>query len=531
MKSKNIIMLVLLLAPAFLFGQIMQVKTDIKTAKVYLNGAQLTHTAKLKLEKGTTDILFENIAQDFDVNSVSVSGKGGFIITSIGQQFDYLKTSFKPSDVKIIEDSLEILKTDIANKQNDKAILSEEEDLIIKNGAPANRQTAVSIAEVQKYADYMKKRVGEIKKSYLTLDKDIEKSRKRIENLNKQLAELNAKYNQPVNQINVTVIADAPTNAEFEITYFVAGASWVPQYEVRVPDVNKPIKLNYTAMVTQNTGLNWKDVKIILSSGAPEVSQVKPELSTDYVDFARPAVMKKAASYDKSLNLMEEKSEMVTAMQPAQTLSDFTEVSENMLSFEFESTILYNIPADGRPHMVNLKDYELQSTYEYYAAPKLDKNAFLVGHITNWNTYNFLPGEASTYFQNTYIGKSVIDPTTSGDTLTISLGRDKGIDITREAIKDYTEDKFLSSDIERTFAFNVKIKNNKNQKVKLLVEDQIPVSKNEDIKVKLIESSGAVYTEDSGSLKWYVTVDPGKSVTKKLVFSVRHPKDKAVTGL
>ncbi len=533
MKRKSVF-IAMLLMPVLAFGQIISVKTELKSAKVYLSGAELFHSAKVKLEKGNSEIIFDNISANFDINSVSVAGKGNFVITSIGQQYNYLKNSVKPSEIKILEDSLGNVDGEIVKKKNEKDVLWYEQELIMTNRNLSGKNANVSVAEVQKYADYLKKRVTEIRKETSGIEKDLIKLQKIRDRISRQLQELNSKYNQPVNQVSVNVFANAAVNAEFEISYLVYNASWMPVYDVRVQDINKPIKLSYTAKVRQNTGLDWDDVKIVLSSRNPNVSQIKPELNPWYLDFIQ---MRKVSNEYGSKRELAAKAAQPTLAQTgvdeaqAETMANYTMINENLISFEFEPSMPYSIPADGKPYSVNLKDYELTSSFDYYAAPKLDTDAFLVAYLTKWNDFNFLPGEANTYFQNSFIGKTFIDPNISKDTLTLSLGRDKGINISRTAIKDFTEDKFLSSDIERTFAFDIKIKNNKNRPVKIMVEEQIPISKNEDIIVKLIESSGAVYSKESGLLRWDISVEAGKSVSKKLIFSVRYPKDKPVAGL
>lgn len=533
--KQRILLIAIFLVPVFIFGQVLPVKTEIKSAKVYLSGAELFHTAKARLEKGNSEIIFENISANFDINSVSVTGKGNFILTSIGQQYNYLRNSFKPAEIKTLEDSLEIVKTEMMRKRNDRDVLLYESDLILKNGTLAGRQANVTVAEVQKYADYIKKRVTEIKKETLIIDKELEKLQKKSDRITHQLQELNNKYNQPVNQITVSVTANAPVNAEFEITYFVSEANWVPVYDVRVQDIAKPIKLSYMAKVRQNTGIDWDNVKIILSSRNPQVSQTKPELYPWYLDFLKLKKELRSAGGVREMKVQaaEAAPQAVNdrAAEEAETMANYTVLNENLLTVEFETSIPYSVPSDGKPYSVNLKEYELPGIFEYYAAPKLENDAFLITYMTKWNDYNFLPGEANTYFQNSYIGKTYINPNISKDTLILSLGRDKGINVSRTAIKDFTEDKFLSSDIERTFAYDIKIKNNKNRDVKVLVEEIIPISKNEDITVKLIESSGAIYDKETGKLKWEISLEAGKSATKKLIYSVRHPKDKPVMGL
>ena len=143
----------------------------------------------------------------------------------------------------------------------------------------------------------------------------------------------------------------------------------------------------------------------------------------------------------------------------------------------------------------------------------------------------YSPGQADIYFENSYVGQTYINPQTVKDTLAISMGRDQSVSATRKVLKDYTEDKFLSSDVERTFAYDIVIKNNKKIPVKILVEEQIPISQNEDIEVKLIDDSGAVYTKSEGKIKWNFELDGSQSITKKLVYSVRYPKDKIIHGL
>jgi uncharacterized protein (TIGR02231 family) len=215
----------------------------------------------------------------------------------------------------------------------------------------------------------------------------------------------------------------------------------------------------------------------------------------------------------------------------AETMADYVTVNQTQLTVEFEPEIKYSISSDGKPQIIALQNYELPARYEYYAAPKLDRDAFLVAFVSDWSDYNLLQGKANIYFANSYVGETYINPNTSDDTLQVSLGRDKGIVIERKAIKDFTEDKFLSSDIERYFAFEITVRNNKNSKVHLILEDQIPISKNEDIEVTLQERDGAEYTKSNGFLKWKIELNPDQTVKKKLVYSVRYPKDKPINGL
>ena len=511
---------------------------SLTSVKVFLRGAELNYYAKVKIEKGQHDVVLTGLADNIDQNSINVSAKGDATILSIAQRFNYMRPADKTSKVKMLEDSLEILKKSLAMNQSDGYVLSAEVDLLMANKSIGNEKIGVSVTELQKVSDYFRKRLTEIKSSMYNLSVKAENIQKNLDRIQNQLNELNNKLNKPTNEIIVTLSQNATSTVEINFSYLINEAGWNPVYDVRADKINEPVTLNYKANVWQSSSIDWNDVTIILSTRNPVSNNNKPELYPWFIDFQRPVAIMRGLQKSTLNNVMvaqaQGQEEMAAAPmmdKDASSMADFMEVTETQLSVEFTPQIKYSIPSDRKPHSVALQDFSVPATFEYYAAPKLDENAFLVARLTNWATYNLLPGQANIYFENSYVGQSRIDPTTTKDTLTISLGRDQNISITRYMLKDFSEDKFLSSDVERTFAYEFKIKNNKKTAVKILVEDQIPLSKNEDITVKLIESSGALVRTEDGKLKWVVDIDGGKSVSKKLVYSVKYPGDKAIQGL
>lgn len=513
----------------FAYGEVI-VKPNLSGVKVFLRGAELKQNAKVKLEKGINEVVLTGIAQNIDRNSINVSGKGDGVIISVVQRFDYLRSPDKHPEVKALEDSLELLNKLFAMKQNDSDVLKYELDLILANKSIGNEKIGVSVAELQKMSEFYRKKISEIKSQLLQASLDSKKIQKNIERVNKQLSELNSQLNKPSNEVAVSISAKVSGSFDLELSYIVYDAGWVPNYNIRVEKINSPAQLNYIANVYQNSGFDWDDVDVVLSTRNPNRNNTKPELYPWYLDFFKPISfqrekggMLKAVSMDN----------MVQAAAPLATesMADYYEAVETQLAVEFTPSLKYSIPSDNKQHSVAIKDYSIKADYEYYAIPKLDNNAFLVALLTDWSEFNLLPGEANIYFENSYVGKTNINPETTKDTLVVSLGRDENVSVSREQLKDFTEDKFLSSDIERTFAYEIKIKNNKKGAVKLTVEEQIPISQHEDIVVQMIDLSGGKYNRESGELKWNVNVDAGKSVTKKLVFSVRHPKDKQIQGL
>ena len=166
--------------------------------------------------------------------------------------------------------------------------------------------------------------------------------------------------------------------------------------------------------------------------------------------------------------------------------------------------------------------------YQYYAAPRLDKDAFLLGEMSGWEKLNLLPGEANIMVEGTYIGKSYIDPNSTQDTLNLTLGRDKRIVVKKEKITDYSSVKFLGANKKEVFTYQITVKNNKKEKIQLLLKDQYPISSSKEIEEEWLESSGASVNKDTGILTWKLELAPGESRKYKVSYSIKYPKDKTL---
>jgi uncharacterized protein (TIGR02231 family) len=523
-----------MMSQAFFASDDILVKPSLSNVKVFLRGAQLSYSTSVKVDKGLNDLVFTGLAANIDRNSINVSAKGDAIIMSVVQRFDYLRIPEKTPQIKMLEDSLETQNKSLAFNQNEIDVLKSEIDLILANKNIGNEKIGVSITELQKMAEFYRKHLPEIKNKIFDLSVSSKKIQKSIERIQNQLNELNNQLNKPTNEIVVTVSGKISGTIDVDLSYMIYDAGWLPAYDVRVDKINSPAQLSYKANVWQNSGLDWKNIEIVLSTRNPNVNNNKPELNPWFIDFKQQAVGRGMMRKDvvaQSQSTLSAKMQIRAEAPQAETMANYFEVVETQLSVEFTPTIKYSIPSDGKPHSVSLQEFSVPAKYEYYAAPKLDNNAFLVARLTDWANYNLLPGQANIYFENSYVGQSSINPATTKDTLTLSLGRDQNISVSRDVLKDFSEDKFLSSNVERTFAFEIKIKNNKKAAVKIIVEDQIPISKNENIEVKLVDLSGAVYDQQSGKLKWMVEIETGKSISKKMVYSVKYPGDEQIQGL
>lgn len=535
---KIIVAALVFLQSAYAFGSPsgseISVKTKLDEAKVFLNGVELTHSAEVNIPgKGNYEIVFDGFASSINDKSLQVAADGDVLILSVKSRFNYLKSGDKSKDIVSLEDSLKMLNLSRSQLENDKEILKMEIDLLNANKQLTGSEKTVSVKEIQQLAKFYSERLKEIKNSMLTDDLKLEEIKNDINRITNQLNEINRRRNRPMTEVVVNVASGKSGKYKFRINYLNGGAGWNPAYDIRAKDISSPITLNYKADVFQNTGLEWKNAQIILSTRNPRESGNKPALYTWYLDFAKKNDWgwEKSAARPLMSKMAEQEITQADGAAPAPRVEDFIKINETQMAVEFSAEMNYTIPSDNKHHSIALREYNLPAEFEYYAAPKLVSDAFLVAYISDWKELNLLPGQANIYFENSYVGQSVINPFTTDKELTLSLGRDKNIVIERKLLKDYTEDKFLSSDVERQFAYEIKIKNNKKSSVKLIVEEQYPISQNEDITVNLIKDGGAEINKAKGILKWTLNLNPSQDVSKQFVFSVRYPADKIIPGL
>ena len=215
-------------------------------------------------------------------------------------------------------------------------------------------------------------------------------------------------------------------------------------------------------------------------------------------------------------------------MAPAVNLVETEQVSRQT-SVEFDIQMPYTLLSDGKNLTINIDSYSLPAEYQYFCAPKIDKNAYLTAQIVDWEKYNLLEGEASVYFEDTYTGKTLLDVRNMSDTLNISLGKDKGIAIDREMQKQFTTRQFLGSKKEETRGWLLSVKNNKSQEIKISVFDQIPVSTLEEIEVKTDNISNGKPDPETGIIEWNFQLKPAEKKELDLKYTVRYPKNRNLT--
>jgi uncharacterized protein (TIGR02231 family) len=539
MKSYNIagILAVLLLNVSLYASDPIEVTSQIREVTVFLKGAQITRQAKVNLPKGAAAVVFRELPVNIDPQSIQARGEGNFVILSLLHQVNYLASPRKSAQVKTLQDSLRYYEEQYAFMTGMQSVMKSEEDMLIANRSIGGSEKGVLMNELKTAADFFRARLTEIKKEQLRLTRETTRLSERIERMRTQLDALQANLNKPTSEVVVNISSNETTSAGLWITYTVYDAGWVPAYDVRAKDVLNPVQLVYNARVSQNTGEDWEKATVKLSTANPQQRGEKPELQPWYIDFEQPialqqtsnvvraGVSKKAAYAAPAV--MEDLA-MPMEAEEAVTAASYTEISEGQTNLEFTIKIPYDIPSDNKQYTINIQDNTLPATFEYYCVPKLDREAFLVAHITGWENYNLLSGEINLFFEGTYVGKSYLNVRNTNDTLDLSLGRDKSIVVTRVKMKDFTEQKTIGANKRETRAWEITARNNKKQALDLRLEDQLPVSMNKDIEVEALDYSGGRFAPETGLITWKFRMEPSAEKKIRLSYAVKYPKDQRV---
>ncbi|HLZ17897.1 MAG TPA: DUF4139 domain-containing protein, partial [Cyclobacteriaceae bacterium] len=505
--------------------------SKITEVTVFLNRAQVTRQVKVQLNAGKTNLVIGGLTSMLDPQSIQVAGKGNFIILGTSHQQNYLSELNMPKGLKNLKDSAELLQKQVQLGQSQKEILNKEEQMLVSNQKIGGTSQNLTVAELKAMADFYRGRLSDIVSSRMKEDDKVRKLSEQLTRLQQQINSQNELYRRNTSEIVISLSADAPTDAGFEVSYVVGNAGWTPQYDIRATNVKSPLQLSYKANVFQGTGEEWKNVKMKLSTANPNESGLKPELMAWYLDFYQPVAYKnfddkKGYAFSPS---MARKSEVGVAKEeaiPASTSAEYVSTIQTSLNTEFDISLPYTVSSASKPTLVDIRNYELKADYNYSAAPKLEKDAFLLAKATGWEELSLLPGEANIFFEGTFTGKSFIDPNNIKDTLSLSLGRDKRIVVKREKLKELTSRKFIGTNQRETYAWGISVRNTQSEAIKISLEDQIPVSQNSQIEVTAIDVAGARYNKDTGKLSWDLNLQPNE--TKKIVFKyeVKYPKDK-----
>jgi uncharacterized protein (TIGR02231 family) len=532
------IMILLLVVNTSLFAQT-ELNSKIIEATVYRQNAELVNEASGKVPAGTSEIIIRDISTNINPASLQVALKSISKVSLLSASFevDYLNSNKLSAEQEEWKDKLEDLNTKLRWSKEQKQIYYDLEIVLNENKKLGGVNIGLSPTDLMQLLDLYKSKQYEYNAAFLKFEKEERALAIEVSKVQSQLNAANTKANKPTGILKLQVSAVAPATVDFRCAYIVSNAGWEPIYDLRSEGITKPVDLIYKANIYQNTGYNWDRVDLVVSTGNPVQNNNRPILNPLYVNY-KTVYATQSYNYKRietsTINMAyaDESMEMEEI-----AVGDYedgyrydNQALTSQFSTQYEISLPQSVTSNGKYHLVGLETYELKSEYAYHAVPKLDAAAFLLVKVSDWGQYNLLPGTANIFFEGAYVGQSLIDPNFSSDTLLISLGRDNGIKITRNELKDFTSTKLVGSNKRETYAYEIEIRNNKAYGISIEILDQVPVSADKEIQVEIDDLGNAVYNTSLGKLEWNIQIEPNQSKKLKFIYSVKYPKDQLITG-
>lgn len=523
--------------------------SNVTDVTVYRTYARETRYGSALIPGGNSEVVLSNITTTIDENSIQVGCKNNVKILSVSSRLNYLPDTRMPSAGKIREwqDSIKLLDRKSRFISRQKEAYETELGVLNANNKLGAQEEGVKPALLKELLELNRSKQAELKKLIFDAEEDYNEIRNTMALLQNQLNEVQGfTQGKPIREIVLKVYSKAEVNTTFKLSYLVTQASWTPTYEIRCENTSQPLMLNCRAKIRQNTGYDWKNVHIKLSTANPNQNHNRPVLYPIYVDFMQPDYYRKSIQISSTYGVADDAQAERALKAPAVQMSNlaysqeknFTDgmklegnavtIAEGEMMVEYDIEQEQDIESDNQEHITAIQEVKLPATYNFHSVPKLDNGVFLIARITDWGKYNLLAGEATLFFDDMYIGKSYINPNVSADTLLVSLGRDEKINIRRTKLNDLCVTKRFSNKKKETKAYETIVKNNKNTPIDIEILDQYPVSRNSEIEVDLEESTGAEIVKEYGKLLWRLKLQPGETRTIKMVYSIKFPEDKPV---
>lgn len=595
------------------FAQVRNIQaiSRINEVIVFVEGAQVQRTSSISIPEGRSALIFSQISPQLEKQSIQVKAPNGITVLSVNHQVNFLKEQEIREDINMLEEKITENQDKIDTEKNLLKVYKQEEEILQKNQVIGG-SNGFKTPDLKEAIEFQRQKLTEILQKQHESGKKIKELEKEQLKVRQQLEEINQRKDRNTSEIIIQVSAKKAQQYELSIQYLVKKASWVPTYDIRVKNVISPIDILHKANISQQSGEDWKEVKLILSTGNPREKGTKPDLqpwllsynttpfflhgkslsgsnisgrvidinglpipyanvvsrgnnlatTTDAIgnfsiqqspgnnNLVVSAVGMQTTEINalqnyvtikmmNSINKLEEvvvtgyasgivdsDKEFNRPAPKAKRIELPTQVSYQPITTQYEITIPYSVPNDGKVYTTEVQHFEVPAIFEYYAAPKIDPGVYLTASISEWEELNLMSGETNIFYEGDFLGKSFLDLSSTGDTLSVSLGQDKSIIVNRKLMKNYSEKKFLGSNKIDSRFYQLIVKNNKQENITLTLVDQFPVSTEKEIQVERSDTQGGKVDEKTGSIHWTLSIKPKEEIIKPVEYKVKYPKEK-----
>ncbi|MDG1331029.1 MAG: DUF4139 domain-containing protein [Crocinitomicaceae bacterium] len=561
--------LLLIFIPMLSFGQSVHsqyIESNIDEVKLYLTAGQMVHKQRVKLMKGRNKLKFSGISAYADPQSIQFKGVGSYRLVSVSTEMDFLAAEQFNPRISVLKDSLETLQDELQFTKDQMDAYQAEKGMMNTNRDLGGNAQNLSVEQIKEAATYFRQRTLEINQELSKLRKVERRYYSEIQDMRAQLVEMNYDENQRSNQVVVLLDLDAPGTMETELSYLVSDCGWSAMYDLSAADISGKINLKYKAQVYNNTGNDWSDIALTLSTADPQLSASHPRMSPWYLtenyaitgsidgkkkyyapvqrqqDYRQSAISNLNwandrvydnyfesgdinKGFDKSGYFDNSQSELSIKKNVNAQRVQMRSIDISELSTEFNIKNAFSCPSDMKPYIVDVKEVDLDATFSHITVPKLDRSAFLMANIIGWQDLDLIPGPTNVYFGGVYVGVSQINTRNVSDTLSLSFGRDDKVTVMRKLKKEFSTKRTMGNYKRDSYMYEVAIRNNHSTPIDIEVYDQVPISQSNQITVSTDEISDGTKNDETGEVKWRLKVAANGVVSKEIGYTVKYPKN------
>ncbi|NTW98771.1 MAG: mucoidy inhibitor MuiA family protein [Geobacteraceae bacterium] len=553
MKSlRNFLFLILTLTPALSHSVDLKripATSRITAVTVYSDRALTARSATLNLKPGNYLIAFEALPTLMIDDSVRVEGKGTAVATIAGLE---IKRSFLEGSgekrVQLLQEEIRVLERKSAGLDARKAGISAQkaflESIRVAWGDRISKELSVgrpTSAELQDASSFVGSGITKAEEQIRDIESEKKELKDRIDALRRQQNEATGSTRKESKTVEVTVEVAREGGLSLELASMTPQASWEPFYDVRLAASAKTAELTFRAMVRQQTGEDWNNVDLTLSTARPAIGGAPPELHPWQISLYRPqpimAERMMAAPAPRSMakkagRALMDYSEMESAaVEEAPTSFDTAQISDEQSSISFHIPRALDVPSDGTNHGSVVAVEQLPVNLEYMTIPKLSPAVFLRSEMINQAPYPLLPGKVNIFVGNRYTGSSRLKKIAAGEKFDLFFGSDDQVTVKREELKQHKEAGLFGKS-RVSYRYRIELGNFRKEPLTLTLRDQLPVAGDEEIKVSLEEPSfKPAEVKSDGTVIWSMPLLAGEKKALTFGILVEYPKDKEITGL
>lgn len=492
----------------------------VDAVTVFLSGAEVTRTGKVKLEKGEHTITITDVPASAVPGSIRVEGKatGKLDIGSVDTRRTYLaraESQAADAERKKLEEDIEALRdqktgieAQVQAAETQKALIGNLVQLPVRP-APGNGQSG-GAEDWQRVLSIISQGTADASRTQIEAQAKIRDLDHKVEDLENKLSALApAKTDQT--EVKVHVVASSPLEADLTIRYQVASAGWTPLYDARLQTGTKtaPSKLELVrrASISQKSGETWDGVAMQLSTARPSAGAAAPDLSPMTVDFEQEykPVPTAAAPRAKRMDMARDQAAAEVAQDsmaapvagapvapPAPEPIEETKAVITIAPFEamFAVPGRVVVAGTGEAKRAVLASEQIEPALFCRTVPKVDPKAYLYAKLTLAKGTPLLPGQVYLFRDGTFVGTSSIPLLSPGEEHDLGFGLDDQVKVRHAILEEKRgETGLISTSRTDLRSYRVTVKNMHERAINLVVVDQIPASLNQDIKV---EYSGKV---------------------------------------